>query len=94
MVLQYHITGIADLTNPIAYIKEPCASMLKIESKYGINQKISENQHMLFLSSKGSKLYRTSRDIADKQNNSEYGFDAKFLTSFYYSGNGLDLTDE
>ena len=94
LVLQYHITGIADLITPIAYVKEPCESMLKIESKYGINQKISEDQYMVFLSSKGSKLYRTSKDVADKQNNSEYGFDAKFLTSFYYSGSGMDLTDE
>ena len=68
--------------------------MLKIESKYGICQKVSKDQYLLILTDKGSKLYKSVDEVADKQNNSEYGFGARFITSFYYSGCGIPLTDE
>ena len=92
-VLQYNPeTGEASLTLPEAYIKEPCDTMWHFETKYGLDQTLSEEHRNLVISPKGVQKVINTVDLVEKMNNNQF-YD-RFITTFSYSGMGLDLTDE
>ena len=100
-VLQYNTeTGEASLTTPLRYIKEPCSKMYHFETKYGIDQTLSPEHRVLYLSKthKGNKHIWSSdfkeisaEELKNEQNNGR--FYGGFKTSFVYNGSGINLTD-
>lgn len=101
-VLQYDTnSGKASLIIPQAYIKEPCEYMYHFETKYGIDQTISPEHRVLFLNKEkkngkkywGEKFNEISADELYYLQNSGH-FYGGFKTNFYYSGEGINLTDD
>lgn len=93
-VLQYNVeTKEATLTYPKKYIKEPCDKMYHFETVYGINQTLSPEHIIPYYTANGVFKTCTAQDLYNKQNFGN-GFNGKMITTFSYSGEGIDLTDE
>ena len=95
-VLQYNEDGTTSLVKPIAYIKAPCDEMWHFETKYGLNQTLSDEHTVVYITSKGNMAKKSMSDLVKMHSESEYGFNGRFITTFYANGNGvgMDLTDE
>jgi hypothetical protein len=91
-VLQYNNDGAAELVEPLRYIKEPCDFMYHFETKYGLNQTLSDDHNIVYWSDKGKKHECNIDYIINKQSND--GFRGKFATTFKYGGEGIDLTND
>lgn len=92
-VLQYNEDGIAELVEPLAYIKKPCDYLWHFETKYGLNQTVCEEHRIITWSQKGFKHEENILDIVKRQRRSKPNWNNRFQTSFYYNGKGIDLTD-
>jgi len=91
-VLQWNKNGTAELVNPIAYVKKPCDYMYHFTTKYGVDQCLSPDHNCCWVSYKGKFYEGSMQSIVDAQN-TDTGFTGKFITSFRYSGRGIDLSD-
>lgn len=92
-VLQYNKNGTATLEIPEEYHKKICNKMWHFETKYGLNQCLSDEHRVVYETSRGHLKIRPFREIINMHNNS-MGFTGKFYTSFDYSGNGIKLSDD
>lgn len=92
-VLQYNKDGTAELVYPKEYIKKPCDVLHLIDTKYGINQCVSDEHRMVYQTSKGNLAIKSFSEMKSIHENSKWGFLGKFYTSFKYNGNGIDLSE-
>jgi len=70
-VAQYHAgTGHIEFVHPTDYIKKPCAAMLHIKTKYGIDQMLSPEHRMILLSDANPKLFDvlTAQEVYEAHN--------------------------
>ena len=93
-VLQYNSDGTSELVVPQRYIKMPCDKLHLFKTKYGVNQCLSDEHNVVYQTSKGNLAKKTVADLIKQHNNSTYGFNGRFYTTFKYEGDGIDLTDE
>lgn len=93
-VLQYNADGTANLVEPIQYHKYPCDSFWKLKSAHGINQMLSDEHNLVYLSSKGNLVKKNILDFIDSHNKTKFGSEAKFITNFSYGGDGIALSEE
>jgi hypothetical protein len=94
-VLQWNKDGTANMVQPYRYIKEPCDMMYHFETKYGLDQTLSAEHRVVYYTDyRGKFTLRecTMEELYDKQING-CGFSGKFITTFNYSGKGINLTD-
>lgn len=98
LVLQFDTeTEEASLVLPERYIKEKCDKMYHFETKYGINQTLSEEHRVIYYdknthSGNLSKAKEISAlELMKKQNAGK--FRGKFKTDFKFNGKGIDLSD-
>lgn len=94
LVLQYNDDGTANLTKPLMYFKKPCSEFYHFETKYGLNQTVSEDHDMIYWTEAGIKKTNNIKNIISMQNTYFVGFTGKFKTCFNYGGAGISLTDE
>ena len=94
MVLQYEADGTARLVKPMMYHKYPCEYLHLIKTTYGVNQCLSDEHNVVYLTSKGNLAKKRMSDLMVQHEGSKHGFNGKFLTTFKYDGKGIDLTDE
>lgn len=92
-VLQYNEDGTATLVNPIQYHKYPANYLWHFKTKYGLDQCLSEEHNVYYITSKNNLYHKTFKEIMEMHNNSQNGFTGRFITSYKYSGEGIDLTD-
>lgn len=92
-VLQYNADGSTNLVSPIRYIKSPCNEMWHFETKYGLNQTLSDEHNVVYITSKGNLAEKPMSELVQMHNSSKCGFGGKFITTFHYNGNGIALTD-
>nr|DAG36881.1 MAG TPA: ATP dependent DNA helicase [Caudoviricetes sp.] len=93
-VLQYNQDGTAELVYPERYIKEPCNEMYHFETKYGLNQTLTRDHRIIYYSKKGVLHNESLEEIMKIHNTNSWGFHGKFMTTFKYDGQGIDLTDD
>lgn len=93
-VLQYNANGTASLEKPIQYIKQKCEKMCKFESK-SIDMVTTFNHDLVYVGDKDNKIKKMKMyDVIENHNQNKGGFRGKIITSFKYSGNGINLSDE
>lgn len=97
-VLQFNTdTNEASLVIPERYIKAPCDKMYHFETKYGIDQTLSEEHRVIYYSRRpktntySEAKEMSAKELADMQNSGK--FRGKFKTDFKYNGPGIELTD-
>lgn len=90
-VLQYNEDGTAELVYPNAYIKNKTDYLWHFKTKNGLNQCLSDNHTCYYETRWGvfkKDKFETIRKIQEQK-----GFTGRFLTSFNYSGEGINLSD-
>ena len=94
-VLQWN-NGKGELVDPINYIKLPCDTLYHFETKYGLDQCLS-NEHTIYYLGDGGKGNLCScsfEEFKHRHEMSKTGFTGRFITTFSYEqGIGIDLTD-
>lgn len=93
MVLQYNPSGQAELVVPQQYHKYPATQLWHFKTKYGLDQCLSDEHHVYYITSKGNLYSKKFGEIRKAHEQSVCGFTGKFITTYNYSGNGIDLTD-
>jgi twinkle protein len=81
---------------PEAYIKQECDWFYHLKSCRGIDQVVSEEHTIIYQHNEiYPNLHKISaRDLVEKHEISAKGYRGRFLTTFKYNGEGLDLTDD
>lgn len=92
MVLQYNDDGTAELVYPMNYIKQPADYLWEFKTKYGLNQCLSDSHECYYITSKGNLYHKSFKEV--RENHEQTGFKGGFITTFDYSGPGIDLTDD
>lgn len=81
-------------TRPTEYIKKPCTEFYHFKTKYGVDQMLTPEHRVLYRSPKGKLQVKSAQEIVEANNaQTVNGFRGKFLTSFSYSGAGVDLNE-
>lgn len=95
-VAQYHDDGSLSYIEPLKYHKYEADKLWKIKSKYGVDQVLSDEHKVVYLSYKGELRKKSLKDIRELQESLGMGFKGRFLTTFegHSGGSGVDLTDE
>lgn len=94
-VLQYNSDGTSTLVYPEQYHKYPCDEFWELKSSHGINQMLSDEHNLVYLSSKGNLVKKNIIDFIVQHNATKYGTECKFITTFDYNErSGIPLTDE
>lgn len=91
-VLQYTESGKAELVEPLNYIKQKSDYLWHFETKYGLNQTLSDNHNVYYVTSKGNLYHKEFKDI--RLSHKEHPFSGRFISAFDYSGEGISLTDD
>lgn len=91
-VLQYNEDGTAELVKPLRYIKQPTERLYHFETKYGLDQTLSLNHNVYYETYNGVRYLKPLSDIQDKIK--QGCFNGRFLTTFSYTGKGIDYTDD
>lgn len=85
----------AILDYPLEYIKQEEDTLYLIKTKYGVNQCLSKEHNMLFYNKHTDKPFDIQfTDFIKKHTELKQGFYHKILTTFNYSGIGIDLKDD
>lgn len=93
-VLQYNEDGTAELVYPSVFIKRKAEYLWHFETKYGLDQCLSENHNCYYITSKGNLYHKTFAEVKKDQELSKTGFKGKFITTFNYNGVGIPLSDD
>ena len=91
-VLSYDTeTDSAILCEPIRYIKIPCKKLFHFSDGLGIDQCLSPEHNILYKSQNRKYQKSIFSEFMRKHNSSRNGFNAKFYTTFYYSGGDTEI---
>lgn len=90
-VLQYNKDGSANLVRPIKYIKQKTNGLWHFKTKYGIDQCLSDNHEVYYITSKNNLYHKTFKEV--RENHKKTGFKGKFITTFNYEGEGLPFNE-
>lgn len=94
-ILQYHKdTGVAEFLKPEEFVKLPCDKLTRIEGS-GICQELSDEHTVLYkpdykLESRTLPFAEVAKRHAKSKTK---GWTGKFITTFNYSGHGIDMTE-
>lgn len=91
-VLQYNVDGSAELVIPLDYIVEPTEYLWNFETKK-LNMCLSENHDSYYITDKNNLYHKPFNEIMKNQLNNVNGFAGRFITSFNYSGKGIQLSN-
>lgn len=94
LVLEYTQDGEAKLVEPLKYHKYPAEYLWHIKSAYGVDQMVSDEHNLVYLTSKDNLNKISVEDMLRFHEGNEHGFYGRFLTTFKYDGPGLMLTDD
>ena len=92
-VLQYNMDGTASLVNPIQYHKYQESNLWHLKTKYGLDMCVSDEHNMCYITSKGNICIKSFKDFKFVHDRSINGHQGKFITSFSYGGDGINLSD-
>lgn len=92
-VLQYTESGRAELVAPEQYHKYEADSLWHFKTKYGIDQCLSDEHNVPYITSKGNLYSKQFKEVRESHNRNRCGFTGKFITTFDFDGDGIDLTD-
>lgn len=94
-VAQYNLDGSIEFVEPTEFIKKPCDSMIRISTKYGVDQMLSPEHRVLYKSVTTEHLHVISaRSLAERHWSVPQGFRGKFMTTFKAPDyKGLPISD-
>ena len=91
-VLQYNKDGTATLVTPFEYYKNNTETLFLLNDK-NINMCLSSNHNVYYISSENKLCRKTWVEIIEYIDKTQNGFFGKLITTFNYSGNGINLSN-
>ena len=85
-VLQYLKDGSSELVIPSKFHKYKEANMWRIKSKYGVNQCLSAEHNVVYITSKGNLYSKPFHKVHKQHESTICGFQGKFINHFKYLG--------
>lgn len=85
--------GVAALQEPLAYIKEKADSLTRFHTRYGVDQVLSDEHTVVYVNKNKSVLKLPFRVVREAHEKSNDGWQGRFITSFWYAGEGIDMTE-
>ena len=95
MVLTYDAENRnAQLQQPTRYIVQPAGKMYEIKTVRGsISQVLSSDHSFAYITTKGHMQKKRFDEVMKMHNETTQGFYGRIATTFNYSGDGIELTD-
>jgi hypothetical protein len=95
-VAQYHENDTISFIEPLKYHKYEADKLWSIKTKYGVDQVLSDEHNVVYLSDKHNICKKSLKDIRDVQEKSVRGFGGRFITTFgrNVGGVGVPLSEE
>lgn len=92
LVLCYN-EGVAALQEPLSYIKEKAESLTRFHTRYGVDQVLSDEHTVVYVNKNNSVLKLPFYVVKDAHEKSNDGWQGRFITSFWFAGEGIDMTE-
>ena len=92
-VLQWNEDGSANLVYPKKYVKLPQDTLYHFETEYGLDQTLSLGHRVVYRTAKGKLHIEPFEKVMEKQLKQKSRFNGKFITTFNYSGSGINKTE-
>lgn len=87
-------TGKIDFVDNPEFVKLPCSEMIRIKTTYGIDQLLSPEHRVLYVSSTGKRMVRQASEIYAAHQKAKRGWKGRIITTFdTCGGTGIPLTD-
>ena len=93
-VLQYNEDGTAELVTPSEYIKEEIDFFYHMKTKFGVNQMLSPEHRVIYLSKHKKIMEMAAEDLYSVVNKSKSGSSRKIITTFDYKHGNHFKVDE
>ncbi|OFW61811.1 MAG: hypothetical protein A2Z35_06145 [Actinobacteria bacterium RBG_19FT_COMBO_36_27] len=90
-VLQYNKDGSSELIIPKEYVKYPAEYLWNFKTR-GLDQCLSDEHNVYYITSKNNLNKKTFKEIKENHEITA-GFKGKFITTFCYSGIGLNYSE-
>lgn len=91
-VMQYNSDGTSEMVKPLQYHKYRADELWHFETKYGLDQCLSDEHEVYYITSKNNLYHKSFKEV--RENHEKSGFLGKFITTFDYEGKGLPYTDD
>lgn len=85
-------TGEASFVQPTEYVKYPCDEMIRFKTSRGVDQLLSAEHRVAYVSSTGKFMVRSAREVEQAYHESDRGWSGRFITSFCGEG-GAGMPD-
>lgn len=87
-------TGAVEFVEPTEYVKKPCPEMIRFKTSRGVDQLLSPEHRVLYVSSTGSRQVKQAWEIEAAHKAAAHGWKGRFITTFTPpEGAGVPLTD-
>ena len=93
-VLQYNADGTATLVEPEQYHKYPCDTFYRLKTHTGIDQMLSIEHNLVYITSKGNLAKKPLYDVLEQHQRSKQGFCGKIPVTFHTANSGVDISDQ
>ena len=92
-VAQYHADGHVDFVKPKEYVVAACNEMLHFTTSRGVDQMLSPEHRVVYLSKNGTLLKTTAQHVADKHAAQAQGWRGHFINAFTGGQKGIELSN-
>jgi hypothetical protein len=86
-------TKAAEFVAPLEYVKKPCAQMIRFKTERGVDQLLSSEHRVAYITSTGALQVQPAHIIEARYQAAEKGWSGRFITTFNAKATGLELTD-
>jgi replicative DNA helicase len=82
LVLQWNPDGSTEFVRPTEYIKKPADTWYRLKTDYGVDQMLSPEHRVPYISSKGNLNVKTMEALYEQHLGTKDGFSGSFISSF------------
>lgn len=94
MVAQYHPdTGVAEFVEPSSYVKKPCSSMIRLKTKYGVDQLLSPEHRVLYVGSTNKIDVISAQQVLEAHRANATGWRGRIIATFTCGREGIAISD-
>ena len=81
-VAQYNLDGTTELVEPEEYIKKPCEDMIRVKTKYGLDQLLSPEHRVLYADANSNPKVISAEKMLYRDTVAKRGWKGRFYTTF------------
>lgn len=87
--------GKIDFVESPEYVKLPCEDMIRFKTRYGVDQLLSPEHRVLYVSSTGKPMVDNAANILVRHESTKRGWSGRIITTFSQADRtGIPLTDD